>query len=138
MLPEPVPRLYGRDACQWAERWGIDYELAEKLVVAQRNFSLDVANIGFRIRSGFRSVEEQRELERAGRPTAPEDLSTHTSCPATGADLDLVGVAVTQVSKIHFGRSVVEAGLRWGGGSPVNEVGIPSDWNHVDLGPRAR
>lgn len=27
-------------------------------------------------------------------------------------------------------------GLRWGGGGPVDDIGIPVDWNHLDLGPR--
>jgi uncharacterized protein YcbK (DUF882 family) len=88
-----------------------------------------------RIISGYRTVAEQRGLERQGRPTADPGVSTHTSCPATGVDLSL-GFGVTRAEKATFGRIVVMHGLRWGGGSPVDDVGIPSDWNHVDVGPR--
>jgi len=85
--------------------------------------------------SGHRTREEQDALESEGRPTAPFDLSTHTTCPATGADIrpDIAwDVAVT----LTFGSAALFAGLRWGGGSPVDELGIPSDRSHVDLGPR--
>jgi len=40
--------------------------------------------------------------------------------------------------KAIWGRIAVMNGLRWGGGSrtSVEQAGIPSDWPHVDLGPR--
>lgn len=86
--------------------------------------------------SGYRSPEKQRELKRQGRPAAPVDVSNHTSCPATAVDVR-IGLAPTNVMKAILGRIAVEEGLRWGGGSPVNpETGIPSDWNHFDVGPR--
>lgn len=86
--------------------------------------------------SGFRSRAKQEELKRRGRPTAPFQLSTHTICPARGADLRVVGIFPSRNVKLHFGQAAFEEGLRWGGGSAVDQHGIPSDWNHVDLGPR--
>lgn len=86
--------------------------------------------------SGYRTAAEQRELEAEGRPTAPVELSTHTVCPAQGADLRIVGSPPTTALRMAFGDAAVRAGLRWGGGSLRGPDGIPSDWNHVDLGPR--
>jgi len=86
--------------------------------------------------SGYRTRAEQASLGRRGRPTARDDLSTHRSCPATGVDISL-GIAPTRVQKAIWGRIVVFNGLRWGGGGRVDEGGIPIDWQHVDLGPRA-
>jgi len=86
--------------------------------------------------SGFRTASEQRSLGRAGRPTAPDRLSTHRSCPATGVDVSL-GIAPTRIQKAIWGRVAVLNGLRWGGGGRVDEGGIPIDWPHVDRGPRA-
>lgn len=86
--------------------------------------------------SGFRSREEQDQLRREGRPAADEMASTHRTCPATGADLYL-GLQATNTLKAQFGAAVRLVGLRWGGGSPIDPgTGIPSDWNHVDLGAR--
>jgi uncharacterized protein YcbK (DUF882 family) len=89
----------------------------------------------WQIISGFRTAGEQVRLSREGRPTAPVDLSNHTSCPATALDFRGPGIP-TRAVKATFGRLALEAGFRWGGGSAVDDVGIPSDWNHVDLGPR--
>lgn len=92
--------------------------------------------IGIQIISGFRTVAEQIELGRQGRPAADPSRSTHTTCPATGIDFRINGF-VTTLMKARFGTIAVMNGLRWGGGSPVDpSTGIPSDWNHVDLGPR--
>ena len=85
--------------------------------------------------SGWRSRQEQRRLGRAGRPAAPDDVSTHRSCPATGVDVSL-GIAPTRVQKAIWGRIVTLNGLRWGGGGDVDDGGIPLDWGHVDRGAR--
>lgn len=85
--------------------------------------------------SGFRTQREQERLARAGRPTAPDEKSTHRSCPATGVDVSL-GPFPTNVQKAIWGRIVTLNGLRWGGGGPVQD-GIPLDWAHVDRGARA-
>lgn len=88
-----------------------------------------------KIISGARTVAEQNRLRRGGRPTAPNDRSTHLSCPATGVDVSL-GFGVSRREKAVWGEWVTRVGLRWGGGSPVDQGGIPADWNHVDRGPR--
>lgn len=134
-IPELIPpgsRFSPELTCELADRWQISDVLATRLrqLAARLEFPITII-------SGFRTAEEQLELGRAGRPAAPVEVSTHTSCPATGADL-MPTIAVTNVVKARLGAEAVLVGLRWGGGSPVDpETGIPSDWNHVDLGPRS-
>lgn len=119
--------------CSLVERWRVDRELASRLVHLAR-----ITPFGLQIISGFRTKEEQEALKAQGRPTAPDHLSTHRSCPATGADL-LPTIAATNTEKAELGKNARLAGLRWGGGSPIDpNTGIPSDWNHFDLGPRAQ
>lgn len=86
--------------------------------------------------SGWRTREEQRRLHRIGRQAAPDELSTHRSCPATGVDISLGSTPPSDVIRA-WGDLVELNGLRWGGGSPKDERGIPSDWPHVDAGRRA-
>jgi len=129
-LPETV--YEHSDPCAIAERWGIRLPLAIGLV-QMATLGRDVP---FRIISGLRSPARQLELANEGKPTASIETSTHLSCPATGADI-WPTIAVTNVVKARLGAEGVRAGLRWGGGSPVDpSTGIPSDWNHFDLGPR--
>lgn len=119
------------DPCDLMSRWLISRELAVKLVRLSGRVEFP-----FNIISGYRTRTRQEELTQQGRPTANPDLSTHLSCPATGADL-WPDVAVTDVVKARLGAEAVSVGLRWGGGGPVDpETGIPIDWNHFDLGPR--
>lgn len=128
----PIPEKIGDDPCSLSGRWLICPRLAERLVAMASRLPFPVQII-----SGYRTPEHQLALGREGRPVAAVDRSTHTSCPATGADI-WPGVAVTRVVQATMGEAAVVAGLRWGGGSPVDpNTGIPSDWNHVDLGPRA-
>jgi len=118
------------DACELAAKWRIDPRLAAGLVRLSGNVPF-----GVQIISGFRTVEEQQELIREGKG-APLDRSTHVTCPATGVDLWPL-VTVTNIVKASLGAAGTYAGLRWGGGSPVDpDTGIPSDWNHFDMGPR--
>lgn len=120
------------DPCEISTRWKLDDRVARALVrMASR------LPFGFRIISGHRTREEQLELARQGRPAAPDHLSTHRSCPATGVDI-WPDVEPTRPVKATLGAAAMEQGLRWGGGSPVDDTGIPSDWNHFDLGPRTR
>lgn len=130
MMPQTIsPET---DPCQLADRWIIDERLARKLVAMTRDLPFFV-----RIISGYRTEAEQDELRRQGRPTAPNDKSTHLSCPATGADLQ-PSVAATHRVIADLGAAATRQGLRWGGGSPTDpDTGIPSDWPHVDLGPRS-
>lgn len=114
-----------------SDRWQISCELARRLTQLAGMLEFPIQII-----SGYRSPAKQRALAAEGRPTAPVDRSTHTSCPATGADV-WPGIAVTRVVQARLGTQARLAGLRWGGGSPVDPgTGIPSDWNHLDLGPR--
>jgi len=82
-------------------------------------------------------MAEQEALERAGRPTAPDALSTHRSCPATGVDISL-GTFPSRELIETWGRIVQMNGLRWGGGSSLDDFGAPEDWQHVDRGIRGR
>lgn len=119
------------DPCQLSQRWKVTPTLARKLIVVGSRTPFPVSII-----SGFRTVMSQDLLRASGRPTADNDRSTHLTCPATGADLR-IAIAVTRVTKAILGTEIVRAGLRWGGGSPVDpETGIPTDWNHADEGPR--
>jgi len=106
----------------------------ERVVASAVQYEAETA-LPVNIISGWRTRLEQRSLGRAGRPAAPDALSTHRSCPATGVDVNL-GIAPTRVQKAIWGRIVTLNGLRWGGGGKVDDGGIPLDWGHVDRGPR--
>jgi len=87
--------------------------------------------------SGYRTIEKQLRLARAGRPAVDPRLSTHTSCPSTGADFRVSGLLSTTIKR-SFANAARTAGLRVGGGSSIDpRTGIHSDWNHLDLGRRA-
>jgi hypothetical protein len=133
-----IPQAIGGTSSeQLVERGGIAPELAARLLVLERRWEARFPGLGsLRIISGFRTADEQNQLDRDGRPAAPDHLSTHRNCPATGADLELP-IAVDRSSQLELGYLVLQTGLRWGGGSPVQD-GVPSDWNHVDLGPRVQ
>ena len=107
----------------------------ERVAIAAESYFQET-RVRPKIISGFRTEAEQAALGRAGRPTAPDALSTHRSCPATGVDVSL-GAFPTRVQKAIWGRLAVMAGLRWGGGGRVDPGGIPVDWAHVDRGPRS-
>lgn len=121
------------DPCELARVWTISIDLAVHLVQMAQRFHQATGHELF-MRSGHRSCAEQLQLEQRGRPAAPCELSTHVICPAIGADLDMDGYPANAL-RVAFGDAAMQSGLRWGGGSPA-ENGIPSDWNHVDLGPR--
>jgi hypothetical protein len=129
---------FGADEAEWGceqiRKWGISTELAERITAVRQGW-LQETDRAFWIISGARTCQQQLALRAAGRPATSCELSTHVSVPATGADLFIGGLPSPAI-KATFGRLVVFAGLRWGGGSPVDDIGIPSDWNHVDLGPR--
>lgn len=123
--------LDGFSVCALSLQWGIEEQLASRLQAMAGRTEFPISII-----SGLRTPQEQKALARAGRPAAPVGVSTHLSCPATGADV-MPQIAVTNIVKARLGAEGVRAGLRWGGGSPVDpRTGIPSDWNHFDLGPR--
>lgn len=124
------------DACTLAERWTVEIETMERVWRAAQRYEMEMGGQRVSIISGWRSRAEQRRLGRLSRPTAPDDLSTHRSCPATGVDISL-GLLASEFMKATWGRLTLIAGLRWGGGGPVDpDNGIPLDWRHVDMGPR--
>ena len=127
--------LLGRDACEIAARWGVSSALIGKLQSAASNFEHETRR-EVRLISGYRTQEEQDALEESGRPTAPDYLSTHRTCPATGVDVSF-GFLPTRHHKATWGHYVTLEGLRWGGGGPLDEDHLPLDWGHVDEGPRA-
>lgn len=122
--------------CDLAERWTVDVDVMRRVWLSAQRFELETGGRRVEIISGFRTREEQRRLGRQGRPTAPDDLSTHRSCPATGVDISL-GFIASQFMKVTWGNVALANGLRWGGGGPVDPDNlIPLDWRHVDRGPR--
>jgi len=122
--------------CDLATRWGVSVDIMRRVWVSADAFELETGGRRVSIISGFRTREEQRRLGRQGRPTAPDNLSTHRSCPATGVDISL-GLNASNFMKITWGNVALANGLRWGGGGPVDPDNlIPLDWRHVDRGPR--
>lgn len=122
------------DVCALSQRWSVDLETIQRVKSAALAYNAETQQPVWII-SGWRSREHQRRLSRQGRPTAADDRSTHRSCPATGVDISL-GTLPSNFMKATWGRFTLVHGLRWGGGGPVFESGIPKDWQHVDLGPR--
>lgn len=124
------------DACSLAQYWGLGEPLARRLAAAINSFEIETGKT-VSVISGYRTIAEQLQLIRMGRPAVSPERSTHTTCPASGADIRIGGMVNSQTKDI-WGRIVVINGLRWGGGSPRDpQTGIPSDWQHVDLGPRS-
>jgi len=129
-------RVTNAHACDLAERWGVDQDTMDRVWTAALDFENEMGGIRVWIISGWRTRQEQRQLGRRGRPTAPDDVSTHRSCPATGVDISL-GLLPSNFMKATWGRITLINGLRWGGGGKVDRnTGIPLDWPHVDRGPR--
>lgn len=123
------------DQCELEQQWMIEPALAYRVARVMERWQREMGT-EIRVISGFRTASEQESLRRRGRPAASVDRSNHTVCPARAVDL-YIGPLPTNVQKLRLGVMVFDEGLRWGGGSPVNpDTGIPSDWNHVDLGPR--
>ena len=148
-MPLPETLDASKDPCALSERWVISPGIGEGLILLGEAFKFDprlrtilrVSGTTLKIISGFRTIQEQLRLAQEGRPAAPPSLSTHTSCPATGVDLRIEGhmnpFGNAQDLEIWsiVGRMAEQFGMRWGGGSPIRS-GIPSDFNHFDLGPR--
>lgn len=128
MIPQTIDDE--TDFCQLATSWGISLQLACGLLKMASDLPFGISII-----SGYRSCQEQDALDSLPCcETGARPCSTHTTSPATGADL-WPSVAVVQSVKAHMLRAASLAGLRLGGGSPLDENGYPVDWNHVDLGP---
>ncbi len=124
------------NVCTLADRWLVDLDVMRRVWQCAEDFERETGGQRVSIISGWRSREQQRRLGRQGRPTAPDSLSTHRSCPATGVDVSL-GFLPPNFMKAAWGNIVLINGLRWGGGGPVDPNNlIPLDWRHVDRGPR--
>ena len=121
-------------SCELQERWQIDPRLADRLDKIFADWTFET-RIPIEVISGFRTDAEQIALGRAGRPAAPVGVSTHTTCPATGVDIRIASLPTTTMKHI-FARIAVLNGLRVGGGSPLDDDFLHTDWNHLDLGPR--
>jgi len=123
--------------CDLAKRWGVSLDTMRRVWLSAQDFERETGGRRVYIISGWRSRAEQRRLGRLGRPTAPDALSTHRTCPATGVDISF-GVNATDFMRANWGRITLINGLRWGGGGAVDpKTFIPLDWRHVDRGPRA-
>lgn len=122
------------DYMDLSRRWKLDPSFIYRLQLAAEDFERETRRTVVLI-SGWRSRLEQERLGRSGRPAAPDNVSTHRSCPATGADVSF-GHGVVRIEKHIWGRILMLNGLRMGGGSKLDENGIPTDWQHVDAGPR--
>lgn len=143
MLPQRVPNpkrdlVTPGTVCEIADRWKVRPNLIHKVVQAQGDLPFDLW-----IFSGARSREHQEEVS-----DTPFEISTHanrdrTGCPrlATGVDVQPVspGVRAIKAAVAQMGAALTLRGLRWGGGAPVDDTGVPvgnEAW-HVDLGPRS-
>ncbi len=128
---EPV---FFENWCELAERWKVSPDTMRRVAEAAEDVYEQI-RMEVQIISGYRTRNEQAALRRAGRPVALDSVSTHRTCPATGVDISL-GFASTDAQKLTWGLAATTRGLRWGGGSKVDDRGIPLDWGHVDRGPR--
>ena len=135
ILGDGTPRA-NQEFCNFVVRWGIDPDLLTKLIAAA-----DMLPFGLKIREGYRSRARADKL-RAELPegrVAPDELSTHRTFPATGADV-IPSITATTNVKALMGNAFHLAGLRWGGADvPTldDDTGLPVEWWHVDLGRRA-
>lgn len=123
--------------CEVADELGVEYELVRRLTQARHFLPFDLW-----IFSGARSAAEQARVSELpfARSTHADTDAAGCARLATGADVQPVspGVRVDKTSVLMMGAEFVRAGLRWGGGAPVDDIGIPvgvERW-HVDLGPR--
>ena len=115
-----------------ASQWKLDAVLALKLHLLAPQLPFGISII-----SDYRTADEQAALaKKPGVTAARDDLSTHRSCPPTGADIK-VHVPLTDAVKRKIGAAAAQVGLRWGGGAR-RENGIPigNEWAHLDMGPR--
>ena len=123
--------------CDLADTWKVDPAVMQRVWDSAADYERQTGGLRVSIISGWRSREQQKRLSRQGRPTAPDEVSTHRSCPATGVDISLGSFLTSEFEKVTWGRIVLAHGLRWGGGGPVDPKNlIPLDWRHVDRGPR--
>lgn len=120
---------------RFRSRWGLSGAIANKALAFGQCFT-ELTGSTLWIISGYRTQEEQAYLrERQGSMAAPEGRSTHTTSPATGFDIGF-DFEPPKEHKAILGTCARCVGLRWGGGSSIDEDGFPIDWKHFDGGPR--
>jgi hypothetical protein len=142
MLPSPIPNpreeVDAREkACALAEQWGITSDLALRLMEAQAEIPFDLW-----IFSGARDEFQQARVSRTPFHNSNHATMDWRGCPrlATAADVQPSSPAIRAMpmAVAQMGAAFVRHGLRWGGGAPVGDDGIPvgnERW-HVDTGPR--
>lgn len=127
MIAQPIEPC--ADVCSFADRWGISDELARRLMVMASRLPWTLQII-----SGHRSCQQQEALDSLPCCSSGQrPCSTHTTTPATGADVWPVPTPVSAV-KAAMLEAAYFADLRMGGGSPLDSEGFPTDWNHLDMG----
>ena len=127
--------MCGQELLAFLNRWQIREDLAHLALELGECYLRTVGSTLFII-SGYRTFDEQARLILQGRPAADPSVSNHTVLPALAFDIASDPVP-TKSQKQYLGQCARCIGLRWGGGSPFDEDGIPSDWAHFDLGPRS-
>ncbi len=138
-VPNPASELVGiEEVCALASRWGIMVDLAWAVVRAQGELSFEIW-----IFSGSRDREHQEAIS-----STPFDRSTHADqevngCPRLSSAVDVQPISpamrIDDVLTAQMGAALTRQGLRWGGGAPSDDRGIPvanERW-HVDLGARS-
>jgi len=121
---------------QVAGTFAVRPDVAEKAALLVVVYELLEPGRRATILSGYRTAAEQAQLERAGRPAAADQLSNHRAYPALAVDVSIGGLpSLAQKQLLGLVGQVI--GFRWGGGSPLDPHGVPTDWQHFDLGPRA-
>lgn len=142
MIPFPLPNpsrepVDRNRICELAGRLQVSPELLDRVISAQAVIPFEMW-----IFSAARSRAHQERIS-----ATPFDDSTHADtdrqgCPrlATGIDVQPRSTAMrlSHAAVAQMGAAFVMHGLRWGGGAPVDDMGIPvgnERW-HVDLGPR--
>ena len=120
------------------EVWGLSLELACRFLAFRQWLHRMGPPMTVLIISGRRTAEDQAELKRRGRPAADPHLSTHVPRPgevgSTGLDIDIW--PDHDSAWVWVSLAAEATGLRHGGGSAIDESGLPSDKNHLDLGPK--
>ncbi len=123
-----------------AYRWGLAPTLVQKIIQAQGDLD---PRIELWIFSGIRDRAHHENIS-----STPFELSTHADTDArgcarlaTGADVQPMNPAlrIDDLSAAQMGAAMTRSGLRWGGGAPFDDRGIPvgnERW-HVDLGSRS-
>jgi len=132
-----LPERVGTDACRLALNWGLEPNLARKIIELDVWASVQMAQAGVRwpglfIISGLRSPTDNRASGGARD-------SLHLRCPAEAVDLRVGQVHASVSGDMQWawlGAYWKLLGGRWGGdftweGSPRPN---PAEQNHFDLG----